>query len=52
MERFGYHGKVLHVDLGERSFTVEEPEEIFWRVYGRRWAAGSGLSPPAHSGPN
>ncbi|HLL49321.1 MAG TPA: aldehyde ferredoxin oxidoreductase N-terminal domain-containing protein, partial [Thermomicrobiales bacterium] len=43
MERFGYHGKVLHVDLGERSFTVEEPEEIFWRVYG-----GGGLLAAAY----
>ncbi len=43
MERFGYHGKVLHVDLGERSFTVEEPDEIFWRVYG-----GGGLLAAAY----
>ncbi|MDF2759228.1 MAG: aor 7 [Thermomicrobiales bacterium] len=43
MEQFGYHGKVLHVDLGGRSFTVEEPDEIFWRVYG-----GGGLLAAAY----
>ena len=37
-ERYGYHGKVLHVDLGARRAWVEEPGEIFWRVY-----AGGGL---------
>ena len=30
----GYHGKVLHIDLGARSAWMEEPEERFWRVYG------------------
>lgn len=34
----GYHGKVLHVDLGSRSCRVDEPDEIFYRLY-----AGGGL---------
>jgi aldehyde:ferredoxin oxidoreductase len=38
LERFGYHGKVLHVDLDTRSWTVEQPSEQFWRIY-----AGGGL---------
>ena len=35
---FGYNGKILHVDLGSRTSTVEEPDERFWRTY-----AGGGL---------
>jgi aldehyde:ferredoxin oxidoreductase len=38
VERFGYNGKILHVDLETRSSTVEEPTETFWRIY-----AGGGL---------
>ena len=34
----GYHGKILHVDLGSRTTRVEEPDQIFYRVY-----AGGGL---------
>ncbi|MBI2681485.1 MAG: hypothetical protein HYX25_10840 [Candidatus Solibacter usitatus] len=34
----GYHGKILHVDLTARRAWIEEPGEIFWRVY-----AGGGL---------
>jgi aldehyde:ferredoxin oxidoreductase len=30
---FGYHGKILHVDLTARKITVEEPEEAFYRKY-------------------
>lgn len=29
----GYTGKILHVDLSTESFTVEEPEERFYRKY-------------------
>ena len=30
---FGYHGKILHVDLTAQTITVEEPEETFYRKY-------------------
>ena len=34
----GYAGKILHVDLSTRKFTVEEPEEKFYRQYiGGAW---------------
>lgn len=35
---FGYHGKILHVDLNTRSTHVEEPDQIFYRLY-----AGGGM---------
>ena len=35
---YGYHGRILHVDLGSRTTTVEEPDDIFYRLY-----AGGGL---------
>lgn len=38
VDRSGYHGRILHVDLGTRSSSVEEPSEMFWRIY-----AGGGL---------
>jgi len=31
---FGYNGKILHIDLGEERFEVEQPDENFWRLYG------------------
>lgn len=34
MERFGYHGKILHLNLKTRQSWIEEPEERFWRLYG------------------
>jgi aldehyde:ferredoxin oxidoreductase len=34
MSRFGYHGKVLHLDLATRRFWVEECDDRFWRIYG------------------
>lgn len=34
MGRYGYHGKVLHLDLEGRTSWIEEPDEVFWRVYG------------------
>ena len=38
INRFGYHGKVLHVDLTAQRSWVEEPDERFWRIY-----SGGGL---------
>lgn len=34
----GYHGKILHVDLGTGTTRVDEPDALFYRVY-----AGGGL---------
>jgi aldehyde:ferredoxin oxidoreductase len=36
---YGYHGKILHVDLTTRKLEVEEPEETFYRKY----MGGSGM---------
>ena len=30
---YGYHGKILHVDLTTGKLEVEEPEETFYRKY-------------------
>ena len=30
----GYHGRILHVDLSDRSVRIEEPGELFYRIYG------------------
>ena len=30
---YGYHGRILHVDLTTGELTVEQPEEIFYRRY-------------------
>ncbi|MBU0703283.1 MAG: aldehyde ferredoxin oxidoreductase, partial [Chloroflexi bacterium] len=30
---YGYHGKILHVDLTTGKLEVEEPEEAFYRKY-------------------
>ncbi len=38
MPHYGYHGRILHVDLTERTTRVEEPDEDFYRLY-----AGGGL---------
>jgi len=38
MERYGYHGKILHIDLANNTYQVETPDDIFWRTY-----AGGGL---------
>ena len=35
---FGYHGRILHVDLSTRTTRVEQPDERFYRIY-----AGGGL---------
>src|SRR3972149_5198048 len=34
IDRFGYHGKVLHVDLAAQRSWVEQPGDRFWRIYG------------------
>ncbi len=34
MDRFGYWNKILHVDLRDRSWRVEEPGDAFFRHYG------------------
>lgn len=34
MERFGYHGKILHIDLARQNAWMEEPGDRFWRIYG------------------
>lgn len=36
---FGYNGKILHVNLTDQTFSVEEPPEAFYRKY----AGGSAL---------
>jgi aldehyde:ferredoxin oxidoreductase len=38
MERKGYNGRILHIDLTTRCVAAEEPDERFWRLY-----AGGGL---------
>ena len=30
---FGYNGKILHVNLTDRSLAIEEPDEAFYRLY-------------------
>jgi aldehyde:ferredoxin oxidoreductase len=35
---YGYHGKILHIDLSNRSTRIEQPDENFYRIY-----AGGGL---------
>ena len=30
---YGYHGRILHVDLTQRTVSVEEPPESFYRTY-------------------
>ena len=34
MIEFGYHGKILHIDLSTRASWLEQPDERFWRIYG------------------
>ena len=31
---FGYHGKILYVNLTEQKFEEQKPEEIEYRKYG------------------
>ncbi len=51
---YGYHGKILHVDLGQQRLEVEAPDEAFYRTY----MGGSALGmyyllhhTPAHADP-
>lgn len=37
---YGYHGKILHLDLTRSQFRVEEPPEAFYR----EWLGGSSLA--------
>jgi aldehyde:ferredoxin oxidoreductase len=37
-ERWGYWGRILWVDLSERTHRLEERDDLFWRRY-----AGGGL---------
>ncbi|MCD4684877.1 MAG: aldehyde ferredoxin oxidoreductase, partial [Anaerolineae bacterium] len=30
---YGYHGRILHVNLTTSHLTVEEPDEVFYRTY-------------------
>jgi aldehyde:ferredoxin oxidoreductase len=34
MESYGYHGRILEVDLETGEWRVQEPPERFWRIYG------------------
>ena len=34
MSRYGYHGRLLHVDLGRGASWVEEPPEVQYRITG------------------
>lgn len=33
-QRYGYHGKVLHIDLNAHLSWIEKPDDRFWRIYG------------------
>ena len=37
---YGYHGKILHVNLNDSSYEIEEPSENFYRTY----VGGGGLA--------
>lgn len=34
MPKYGYHGKILHVDLTRQTTRIEEPDDNFYRLYG------------------
>ena len=38
MSANGYHGRILHIDLTREARAIEEPDEVFYRIY-----AGGGL---------
>ncbi len=40
MERKGYNGKILRVNLTTREISVEEPDPLFYRMYGGGSALG------------
>jgi aldehyde:ferredoxin oxidoreductase len=31
---YGYHGKILHIDLSNQRAWIETPDDKFWRIYG------------------
>lgn len=33
-ELYGYHGKILNINLTDQSIQVEEPSPLYWRTYG------------------
>ena len=33
-ERFGYHGKILSLNLTDQSFEVDQPSPLYWRTFG------------------
>ncbi|MDY0393661.1 hypothetical protein RWE15_03405 [Virgibacillus halophilus] len=35
---YGYHKKILHIDLTKQEIEVEEPNDVFYRKY-----IGSGI---------
>ena len=39
MAQYGFNGSILWIDLTNRSYRVETPDESFWRLYG-----GGGLA--------
>ncbi|MFN9432947.1 MAG: aldehyde ferredoxin oxidoreductase C-terminal domain-containing protein [Acidobacteriota bacterium] len=43
MGRFGYHGRILEVDLTTGEWRVEEPAEAFWRIHGGGGLLATGL---------
>lgn len=34
---FGFHNRILRVDLSSRQVSVEEPGELFFRAYFGGW---------------
>ena len=38
MTHYGYHGKIMYIDLSTQTSRVEQPDDLFWRTY-----AGGGL---------
>ena len=30
---YGYNGRILHIDLTDLKYTVEEPDKLFYRTY-------------------
>jgi aldehyde:ferredoxin oxidoreductase len=33
MDTYGYHGKILHINLTQQTCRIEQPADIFWRIY-------------------
>ena len=43
MKYFGYHNKILHIDLSKKTFKIETPETNFFRKYSGGGLLGSYL---------